>query len=131
MDGDGRIESGETHKNSTQTAKSGLPAKFHSVMRWPAGQNGSPILSASNLPARIDSEARFHGPPIVFMDYSLSLRPCPNGVSMRLYRAVCAWLEASAAAMSEPEEFGPEGAGPPSKQVKFTGIEQFQHLSAV
>jgi hypothetical protein len=31
---------------------------------------------------------------------------------MRLYRAICAWLEASAAAMSEPQEFGPEGAGP-------------------
>jgi hypothetical protein len=30
---------------------------------------------------------------------------------MRLYRAICAWLEASAAAMSEPEEFYPEGAG--------------------
>lgn len=31
---------------------------------------------------------------------------------MRLYRAICAWLEASAKAMSEAEEFGPEGAGP-------------------
>ena len=30
---------------------------------------------------------------------------------MRLYRAICAWLEASAAALSEPQEFGPEGAG--------------------
>lgn len=30
---------------------------------------------------------------------------------MRLYRAICTWLEASAAAMSEPEEFFPEGAG--------------------
>lgn len=30
---------------------------------------------------------------------------------MRLYRAICAWLEASAAAMSEPTDFGPEGAG--------------------
>jgi hypothetical protein len=30
---------------------------------------------------------------------------------MRLYRAICAWLEASAAAMSEPDEYGPEGAG--------------------
>ena len=30
---------------------------------------------------------------------------------MRLYRALCAWLEASAAAMSEPDEYGPEGAG--------------------
>jgi hypothetical protein len=30
---------------------------------------------------------------------------------MRLYRAICAWLEASAAAMSESDEFGPEGAG--------------------
>jgi len=30
---------------------------------------------------------------------------------MRLYRAICAWLEASAAAMSEPADFGPEGAG--------------------
>jgi len=30
---------------------------------------------------------------------------------MRLYRAICAWLEASAAAMNEPQEFGPEGAG--------------------
>jgi hypothetical protein len=31
---------------------------------------------------------------------------------MPLYRAICAWLEASAAAMSQPEEFGPEGDGP-------------------
>lgn len=30
---------------------------------------------------------------------------------MRLYRAICAWLEASAAMMSEPDEFHPEGAG--------------------
>jgi hypothetical protein len=30
---------------------------------------------------------------------------------MRLYRSICAWLEASAAAMSEAEVFGPEGAG--------------------
>lgn len=30
---------------------------------------------------------------------------------MRLYRAICAWLEASAAAMAKPEQFGPEGAG--------------------
>jgi hypothetical protein len=30
---------------------------------------------------------------------------------MRLYRAICAWLEASAEAMSEAEDFGPEGAG--------------------
>jgi len=30
---------------------------------------------------------------------------------MRLYRALCAWLEAAAAAMSEPQEYGPEGAG--------------------
>ena len=30
---------------------------------------------------------------------------------MRLYRALCAALEAYAAAMSSPEEFGPEGAG--------------------
>jgi len=29
---------------------------------------------------------------------------------MRLYRAICAWLEASAAVMSEPQEFYPEGA---------------------
>ena len=31
---------------------------------------------------------------------------------MRLYRAICSWLEASARALSEPQEFGPEGAGP-------------------
>lgn len=30
---------------------------------------------------------------------------------MRLYRALCAALEAYAAAMSDPEEFHPEGAG--------------------
>lgn len=30
---------------------------------------------------------------------------------MRLYRAICAWLEASTALMNEPEEFHPEGAG--------------------
>lgn len=30
---------------------------------------------------------------------------------MRLYRAICAWLEASASAMSEPDEHWPEGAG--------------------
>ena len=30
---------------------------------------------------------------------------------MRLYRALCAALEAYAATMSEPDEFGPEGAG--------------------
>lgn len=30
---------------------------------------------------------------------------------MRLYRAICAWLEASARMMDEPEEFHPEGAG--------------------
>ena len=30
---------------------------------------------------------------------------------MRLYRALCAALEAYAASMSEPDEFGPEGAG--------------------
>lgn len=30
---------------------------------------------------------------------------------MRLYRAICAWLEASAEAMAAPDEFYPEGAG--------------------
>jgi len=30
---------------------------------------------------------------------------------MRLYRALCAWLEASAEALREQPEFGPEGAG--------------------
>ena len=30
---------------------------------------------------------------------------------MRLYNAVCAWLEASAKAMGEEPEFAPEGAG--------------------
>lgn len=30
---------------------------------------------------------------------------------MRLYRAICAWLEASAEAMAAPDEYGPEGAG--------------------
>jgi hypothetical protein len=30
---------------------------------------------------------------------------------MRLYRAICAWLEASARMMDGPEDFHPEGAG--------------------
>jgi hypothetical protein len=30
---------------------------------------------------------------------------------MRLYRAICAWLEASARLMDEPDEFYPQGAG--------------------
>jgi hypothetical protein len=30
---------------------------------------------------------------------------------MRLYRAICAWLEASARMMDEPDEYHPEGAG--------------------
>ncbi|MFF2029526.1 hypothetical protein [Arthrobacter sp. NPDC058192] len=30
---------------------------------------------------------------------------------MRLYRALCAWLEAAAAAISKPHEYGPKGAG--------------------
>jgi hypothetical protein len=31
---------------------------------------------------------------------------------MRLYHALCSWLEASAKAMSEPQDIYPEGAGP-------------------
>lgn len=30
---------------------------------------------------------------------------------MRLYKAICAWLEASARLMNEPDEFHPEGGG--------------------
>ena len=34
-----------------------------------------------------------------------------QGGDMRLYRAICAWLEASARLMDEPDEYHPEGAG--------------------